>query len=198
MTGPSLSASAHGRLDATVDPSVVTAQNRSAFNSRSSQHGMYTSTTNNNNGLGLGYSSHNGRNQSMHSNNSLNGQSSHNSKLERSQGLNQYFIFDWGYPPSEIEKAASHFIEKLTMTSQPSPSKDFLSNRNTDFDLHKSSDPDDPSGPPLCYKISFIKKRSNRDGSAVGPEALFSRHNTSIMMTRSLGYVQCTVMYDMI
>ena len=130
------------------------------------------------------------RNESIDSNLSFNGLSSHHSNhsknRENRNGVNSYFIFDWGYPAIEIEKEARTFIAKLTDGSPSSPGKAFY-NKNADHELHKSSDPDDPTGPPLCYKISFIKKRSNKAGSAVGPEALFSRHNTSIMMTRSLG-----------
>ena len=167
---------------------MVTAQNRSAFDSRSSQHGMNIGM---NSRTGPNHSVKNQsmdrRTDSIDSNLSFNGQSSHHSKnSENRNGVNSYFIFDWGYPNAEIEKEARTFIAKLTNDSPSSPGKAFY-DKNADHELHKSSDPDDPTDPPLCYKISFIKKRSNKAGSAVGPEALFSRHNTSIMMTRSLG-----------
>jgi serine/threonine protein phosphatase PrpC len=41
--------------------------------------------------------------------------------------------------------------------------------------------------PPQVHKQSFILKRCSKDGSVVGPEALFGRHNISILMTRSVG-----------
>jgi hypothetical protein len=42
--------------------------------------------------------------------------------------------------------------------------------------------------PPIYHKNSFIKRRTSSEGEkALGPEAFFSRHNTSILMTRSMG-----------
>ncbi len=41
--------------------------------------------------------------------------------------------------------------------------------------------------PPIVNRKSFIQQRTSADGRTVGPEALFGRHNISIMMTRSMG-----------
>ena len=147
-------------------------------------------------GLGLGYSTHSVMSQSMHSNsNSFHGLSTHTGGSSPTKSNpNKFFIFDWGYPTPEIEAAAGRFISTVTDhgpgAGPASPARSGSSEMDKQvsiLDLQSSAAPDDPHGPPLCYKISFIKKRSNRDGSAVGPEALFSRHNTSIMMTRSMG-----------
>ena len=144
------------------------------------------------NGQGLGYSTHGavGRfsntnlNQSMHSNHSL-----HNNPIENSatskligSGLNRYFIFDWGYPPEETVIAATKFINTVAGL----PLSQSVS-ANSVLDLNNSEHFSDPAEPPLCYQLSFIHKRSANSGRATGPEALFSRHNTSIMMTRSIG-----------
>ena len=122
----------------------------------------------------------------MHSNISSNGRgSSSNNAKQQENNLNKYFIFDWGYPAAAMEGAAGRFIASISESGPSSPGR-LIANKMHD-NLQESSDPDDLGGPKLCYKISFIKKRSTKDGSAMGPEALFSRHNTSIMMTRSMG-----------
>ena len=116
--------------------------------------------------------------------------SSSNNSRQHEINLNKYYIFDWGYPSSEIENAAGRFIYSISDTAVASPGR-LLANRidehNNEHYMRNSADPDQPTDPPLSYKISFIKKRSTKDGTTMGPEALFSRHNTSIMMTRSMG-----------
>jgi hypothetical protein len=145
-------------------------------------------------GQGLGYSTHGSLsranqisvNQSMHSNQSL-----HNNPVENSatsklvgSGLNKYFIFDWGYPPQATLDAAAQYIRSLSGQSKLKESVSL----NSVTDVNDSNDTCDPAEPPpLCYQLSFIHKRSANSGRATGPEALFSRHNTSIMMTRSIG-----------
>lgn len=130
-------------------------------------------------GLGLGYSTHSNMNLSIHSNNSGHDLSMNNGSNSKTQGggLNKFFIFDWGYPPKATEKAASLFIEDYEETAPV----------NKLADMHKSQSGLLIVEPPLCHKVSFIRKRCNSDGSVLGPEALFSRHNLSIMMTRSIG-----------
>ena len=158
---PLSSSSCHGYMD-----SPSRSSDDKAGMSRSSCHGY-----------GLGYSTHS---QSMHSNNSnhdLNKENSATSKLV-GNGLNKYFIFDWGYPPSPVVKAAQRFISNIL--------------EDTSVDLssschHEELDKSETIEPPLSHRISFIKQRSSSDGKLLGPEALFSRHNTSIMMTRSIG-----------
>lgn len=146
-------------------------------------------------GHGLGYSTHSaiGRsnhslNISMHSNHSL-----HNNPIENSatsklvgSGLNKYFIFDWGYPSKATVDAATQFIDTVAGIP-PIPSIRSVSSGFELKDLNSSEHNGDPAEPPLCYQLSFIQKRSAISGRATGPEALFSRHNTSIMMTRSIG-----------
>lgn len=172
-SSPFSSSSSHGRLSSTGDSFSldVDASSRSTH------------------GLGLGYSTHSvsqSMSQSMHSTGtSFHGGSTHATSTTRSV-LNKYFIFDWGYPSIDAQSAASRFISAITDSSPASPARG-VSNRTSELDLQARAAPDDPNDPPLAYKLSFIKKRSNRSGVATGPEALFSRHNTSIMMTRSMG-----------
>lgn len=163
MTEPLSSSSCHGYMDS---PSRTSDDKASM--SRSSCHGY-----------GLGYSSHS---QSMHSTNSVHDLNKENSATSRlvGNGLNKYFIFDWGYPPAPVVNAAERFISDIL--------EDFSVGLSSTY-RPKEFDKIDIIEPPLSHKISFIKQRSSSDGKLLGPEALFSRHNTSIMMTRSIGFV---------
>ena len=118
-------------------------------------------------------------NMSLHSNNSNHDLSTNNGSNSKAlgAGLNKFFIFDWGYPSRATELAAARFIED-TDEAIPEDSR---------AKLEKTTSGNLLSDPPLCHKVSFIRKRCNSDGTVLGPEALFSRHNSSIMMTRSIG-----------
>lgn len=157
------SASAHGYMDS---PSRI--ERNPDMLSASSCHGY-----------GLGYSTHSNMNMSIHSNNSNHDLSTNNVSNSKAQwgGLNKYFIFDWGYPSRDTEQAAARFIEdKCEVVPEDERSK-----------LERVNSGNLSIEPPLCHKVSFIRKRCNTDGTVQGPEALFSRHNSSIMMTRSIG-----------
>jgi hypothetical protein len=160
---PLTSSSAHGYMDS---PSR-TDRNQDAL-SHSSCHGY-----------GLGYSTHSNMNMSIHSNNSNHDLSTNNGSNSKTlgAGINKFFIFDWGYPAKDMEQAAARFIEDVhvMMPEEQRPKLEKVLSGNL------------ISEPPLCHKVSFIRKRCNSDGSVLGPEALFSRHNSSIMMTRSIG-----------
>ena len=76
-----------------------------------------------------------------------------------------------------------------------------MSNKNVGFQLSESQHgrgsgkpmtvgealKDSNYEPPMVNRGSFIQCRTSADGRTVGPEALFGRHNISIMMTRSVG-----------
>ena len=90
-----------------------------------------------------------------------------------------YFIFDWGYPEATLETAAETIIQSLV-------------GPEGDLNLHRFEPelcPDFRGYMNVAFQESFIQKRILKvDGGEVeGPEALFSRFNTSILMTRSIG-----------
>ena len=130
------------------------------------------------------------------------------------QGLQ--FIFDWGYPSDEVEVSAGIFINILTTgaanatngtinSSIPS-----TSTTGTTTGIYPSNNNPSSTGTGLgspfvpnefesdCDGLaaaainapnqeSFISQRIAKSGEIAGPEALFSRFNSSIMMTRSIG-----------
>jgi hypothetical protein len=94
------------------------------------------------------------------------------------EDLSRYqFIFDWGYPAEGTEGAARALIQAVSQYAPEASPR-----------AHEYADADDGmSAISAPNKESFISQRISTDGESAGPEALFSKFNNSILMTRSIG-----------
>lgn len=94
------------------------------------------------------------------------------------EDLSKYhFIFDWGYAGEETEGAARTLIRAISAYA-PGGAAPLANEYEADDGVAVVS---------ATHRESFISQRMSTNGETAGPEAVFSRFNNSIVMTRSVG-----------
>jgi serine/threonine protein phosphatase PrpC len=87
-----------------------------------------------------------------------------------------------------VVETDSDMLDATIHYADVGPSKNgAVTNLDTDSDSEREIEDTDFISAPIVHRASFIGKRTTNDGASVGPIALFSRHNISITMTRSIG-----------
>ena len=111
--------------------------------------------------------------------------------MECSTGPSGY-IFDWAYPPQDVEIAARTFIKKISKITPNATCAKIIDDygqinrtakvqdsqeKEKDLEMKSLTESlkDSCFEPPQVYGKSFIQTRNSKDGSVIGPEALYGK-----------------------